>query len=429
MRNGALGHIPERLLARLWQERAARQEWLRTSGGRRLRVIYPGRPSHAAGPDFRNALLEVEGVGLVRGDVEIHVRQRDWDDHGHANDPNYNGVVLHTALTVGPTLTDHLHSGHQVPVLSLSPLLATETNPTSLGQGSECDLAVPSNLRVWAFLEKCGYPRPESVQQLEVLLERAGDARFLAKSSRFQRFLLEQTPEQTLYEGILEALGYSQNQQSFLQLAARAPYHALAQAALVLPQEQRVNAIESWLLKLSGLGAGSSQHDFADRPPSRFGFGQPMSASQWHCFRIRPANHPRRRIAAAAHLLARFLESGLVAGLRATADTGTPKDLTVALTVAAGRGEGPAYIGLARARDLAVNVVLPLLHALTVLPREPEGEPSYLELYHRFGKLQDNELTREMAAQLVPPGWPIPLNTARRQQGLLHLQHLLAGAS
>ena len=36
-----------------------------------------GRPDHPAGPDFRDALLEVEWVGLVQGDVEIHVRQRD----------------------------------------------------------------------------------------------------------------------------------------------------------------------------------------------------------------------------------------------------------------------------------------------------------------------------------------------------------------
>ena len=75
--------IPERLLARLWQRRAARQQWFRTHGGARIRVIYPGRPGLSAGPDFRGALLEVEGVGQVQGDVEIHVRQRDWRAHGH----------------------------------------------------------------------------------------------------------------------------------------------------------------------------------------------------------------------------------------------------------------------------------------------------------------------------------------------------------
>ena len=93
------GHkIPERLLWKLWKRRAARQDEFRTSAGTRIRVLYPGRSGTAAGPDFRDALLDVEGLGLVRGDVEIHLRQRDWKSHGHGDDPNYNGVVIHGAL-------------------------------------------------------------------------------------------------------------------------------------------------------------------------------------------------------------------------------------------------------------------------------------------------------------------------------------------
>jgi|TARA_B110001454_G_C12455230_1_gene323765 hypothetical protein len=94
------GRIPERLLAKLWKERAARLTALRTESGRRIRVVYPGRSGVTAGPDFRDALLEVEGVGFVRGDVELHIRQKDWDSHGHGGDPNYNGVVFHGALEV-----------------------------------------------------------------------------------------------------------------------------------------------------------------------------------------------------------------------------------------------------------------------------------------------------------------------------------------
>ena len=99
-----LPDLPERLLARLWQQRAARQQEFRTDAGRRVRVLYPGRPGLAAGPDFRDALLEVEGLGQVRGDVELHRRQQDWYAHGHAADPNYNGVVLHAALNCPPAL-------------------------------------------------------------------------------------------------------------------------------------------------------------------------------------------------------------------------------------------------------------------------------------------------------------------------------------
>ena len=57
--------IPERLLSQLWQRRAAKQASFRSPDGLRVRVLYSGRPGHTAGPDFRDALLEVEWVGLV----------------------------------------------------------------------------------------------------------------------------------------------------------------------------------------------------------------------------------------------------------------------------------------------------------------------------------------------------------------------------
>ncbi len=44
--------IPEQLLASLWQKRAARQQRFKTNSGRQVRVLYPGRPSNSAGPDF-----------------------------------------------------------------------------------------------------------------------------------------------------------------------------------------------------------------------------------------------------------------------------------------------------------------------------------------------------------------------------------------
>ncbi|MEE3141591.1 MAG: DUF2851 family protein, partial [Chloroflexota bacterium] len=58
--------IPERLLSQLWQRRAAKQASFRSHDGLRVSVLYSGRPGHTAGPDFRDVLLEVEGVGLVQ---------------------------------------------------------------------------------------------------------------------------------------------------------------------------------------------------------------------------------------------------------------------------------------------------------------------------------------------------------------------------
>ena len=420
--------IPERLLAKLWQRRAARQAWFRAHGGQRVRVIYPGRPGLTAGPDFRDALIEVEGVGLVRGDVEIHVRQQDWKAHGHEGDPRYNGVVLHAALETQPADTK-LQSGGTAPVVSLA----------SLMDESDAPLEEISGYPLWELLEAYGYTRPETAGDAGELLDRAGDDRFAAKSSQFRTYLAEQETEQTLYQGIMEGLGYRQNQHPFQLLAQRAGYHALRSGALRLPDEERLDAVRRWLTAMSGLSVPGllEEGSQAGAMPHRGrGFGRPLGVDSWRLFRVRPSNHPLRRIAGAAVLIVRFLEPGLVEGLRQAGRADKPLQLTTALAVP-GEGRGAALVGQGRARDLAVNVVLPFLHALSGSQHEArlngrsvvKTDRPYLALYRKFGKLQENEVTREVAEQLLPDDWRETINSARRQQGLLHLHQLVFDAS
>lgn len=421
-----LPDLPERLLARLWRQRAARQQEFRTDAGRRVRVLYPGRPGLAAGPDFRDALLEVEGLGQVRGDVELHRRQQDWYAHGHAADPNYNGVVLHAALELSPGVT-RLQNGGQAPVISLASLLTAAEEEDAAAAAGQVDLpAASETAALWSILESQGWPRPAAAADCGALLDAAGDARFQRKSAWFRRLLAEQPPEQTLYEGLMEALGYRANRQPFLKLAAAAPWAALVQEAAAYPPAERAAVLEKRLLQRAGLAPDAGQ-PAAGRAPAGLGYGAALTAAEWHCFRVRPANHPRRRLAGAARLLAPFSDekgtpAALVNALTAIVAAGRPAVLTAALTIAAAPGEKTAYIGPARARDLAVNVVLPFCHSLTAAET---GKSPALTLYHAFGKLQDNEITRETASRLSLPA--NTATTARRQQGLLHLHRLLSG--
>ena len=77
--------IPERLLARLWRNRDWRRRSLPLADGKRLRVLYPGRPGGGPGPDFRDAILQVEGRAPVRGDVELHREPRGFEERAAAN--------------------------------------------------------------------------------------------------------------------------------------------------------------------------------------------------------------------------------------------------------------------------------------------------------------------------------------------------------
>ena len=402
-RSGGGREMPERLLWKLWKWRAARQSEFRTGAGTRIRVLYPGRSGTAAGPDFRDALLDVEGVGLVRGDVEIHRRQQDWDAHGHGDDPNYSGVVVHGVLDAGTGETP-LHNGASAPVVSLSGLLGGAEDAENADGSAAGEL--------WDLLFRRGFPRPGSADEAAALLDRAGDERFRRRGALLGKLSSEQGPEQTLYEALLEGLGYRHNQQPFVRLAQAAPVEAILRAALPVLEQQRPMVLRHWLLTVAGLNDGAP-----GRLPA--GLGPAMVRKEWHLFRVRPSNHPALRIGGAAELLARHLERGLTAGLAEA--THSPKLLVAALSVE-GRDGTAAPIGTGRARDLAVNAVLPLLHSLD------GGEISpALETYHRFPKLQGNEVVREMAEQLLPDEWRPLIDSARRQQGLLHLASLLRG--
>ena len=438
-----LAQIPESLLVKLWRERASREKYLRAGDGRRFKVLYPGRTGTTAGPDFRDAVLEEEGVGLVRGDVEVHTSQRDWDAHGHGKDPRYNGVVLHVVGDMDTESTT-LRSGNRVPVLSLEPLLQGRTSP-----GAEPSL--------WSLLKTHGYIPPGNPRELGVLLDEAGDSRFLGKSDSFLAFLKEEDDEQVLYAALMEALGYSQNREPFLELAHRIPYRHLEKLALKSPLGERIEAIQKTLLTAAGFLPPSSNR-------------RAMNQGQWHLFRVRPQNHPRQRIMGFAHILNVFLPSpseggpefgankGLVEGMTSlvrtgpgTAQEGNSWDALesgIMGTCPPPSGEAscdgakrrPTPIGKGRARDIAVNCVLPFIHAKARLYDDARLAKLALEVYQSFPALQENDLTREMRQQLLSPpsvgndgnnpggdedranvGWKRVVANARRQQGLLHL--------
>lgn len=414
--NDPLPPITEKQLAHLWERRAARSRALRTEEGNRIRVLYPGRPGVTAGPDFRNALLLVEDQGLVQGDVEVHLRQHDWRSHGHHEDPNYNGVALHVALETAGQHSGTV-SGGKPPLVALRSLLDNPPVDES-----------PDEMRdhLWRLLERQGYRRPDTAERMAALLNRAGDERFLGRSRLLQRLMSEQSAAQTLWESICEALGYRHNEHVFLQLAIAAPIHTLENMARRMPESERNAGLNAALLGLAGFG----KYQRPNRPHRITAkLGPPLDTAQWKLFRVRPSNHPRRRIAGASALLTRFTDDGLLHGLARVASAGNPSTLTEALSARSGAEGGTALIGTGRARDIAVNATLPFLHGWASMTGRPARSAAMLDLYRGYGKLTENEITRELTSALQPSEWGQVAHTARQQQGLIHLQRLLAGAS
>ena len=259
--------IPERLLARLWRNRDWRRRSLYLAGGQRLRVLYPGRPGGGPGPDFRDAILQVDGLAPVRGDVEFHREPRGWREHGHHLDPRYNGVVLHVVARAGSDGQTRREDGKEVPVVGL-----TQQGREMGSAGTGVSTGMPL-LNQWRALP---------TDRLCELLDRAGCERFLEKSARFHTLLRSEGGEQALYSRTLEALGYSRNRAPFLELAKRLPWPVLRRVGRGIPLDQRVSKVEGLLLEAAGLRGSANR-------------GTPMSPSAWCFAGTRAANQPGRR--------------------------------------------------------------------------------------------------------------------------------------
>lgn len=84
----------EDLLHFIWRCGKLQGKPLTTTTSQDIVIKNPGTLNLKAGPDFFNALVEVEGQRWA-GNVEMHLKSSDWYAHHHETDDNYNNVVLH----------------------------------------------------------------------------------------------------------------------------------------------------------------------------------------------------------------------------------------------------------------------------------------------------------------------------------------------
>ena len=386
----------ERHLQCIWADARLRPARLLTTAGRPVRVLDPGRWNGGPGPDFRGAKLEIGGE-LRTGDVEIHVRPGDWNAHGHASDPAYAGVALHVAwFPPGPY--DELP---EIPLALLRDAMLDrpgfsfdQIDPSAYPRPPRSDLDRPCRDAL------AGAPPAEAA----ALLARAGRMR-LARKARALAAKAERAGarSQVFYEETLAALGWRPNAVPMHALARALPLADLAAAdddlsryalllgrAGLLPPEGARGVPADWAARIWGAAFRAGASHAAD------------ARAGWTLAGIRPANHPRVRLAAAAALfrtpdgLLRALEALPRADAKAWARAAEEavRDATRGAEAlpppAAGRG---APLGSERIRALLANVVAPMVAAdpeeaarlQEALPGEAVGAPMKEMAFRLFG--------------------------------------------
>ena len=433
--------MSEKLLSQIWKGQQFRGEELIASDGQRLRIVYPGRANNDSGPDFCGAVIATGKGELLKGDVELHVKASDWRGHGHHRDPRFNKVILHVVMRNDTTKPTDLQNGETRLVLSLQNCLleSQEGSSKQAKRPTMPSLAEPCNTTL----------KRRGTLEIEKALEEAGGERFELKAAHIEAALADATPQQVLYEGIMEALGYNKNKEAFKELARRLPLEVIEEFVQGEPRQRQLLLAQSLLFGVAGL-LPSQRPERAVNPDAlqlveemehtwcSFGSKECMREDEWRLFRVRPDNHPSRRLAGAGHLVTRFRGKGIVESLLETItgaesvrsserleqslmviDSGywaTHADL-----VGEARAQSRSLVGRGRARDIVVNILLPFAFAWARVTSNPSLAKRALEIYQHYPQLDDNDVTREMTNKLFSGQRSTPPRSAQGQQGLIHL--------
>ena len=434
------GRISEKFLIQVWQQLLVGNSFI-SEQGELIRLIYPGRINDDRGADLKDAVISLGGE-LLKGDIEFHRWSGDWKKHHHHQDPAYNNTILHVVMWRDTESVTYLQNGRGIPILALNKYLET-TALQCTKTGYPADFStLPCYLAARAL----------PMEKIAEMLDAAGRERFLAKAAAFRDGLCRDTPKQTLYRGIMGALGYAKNKLPFAELADRVPLHRLeAVAQQPLTEGQCLARQQALLLGTAGLlpsqqGIGHSavtskhQVEALERYWTEYGHSHRMSADSWCLVKVRPNNSPVRRIAGISYLLLRCRKEGILQEIvnliLETRVNQAYSALVAGLTVMSSgywkthyelgchRGHAiPALIGSSRAAAIAVNIVLPFTYAWSRLKARPELATKTLEIFSTGPKTGTNAIERHMSKQMGRSCMPI--NSAQRQQGLLHIYKTL----
>lgn len=427
----------ERLLQLVWQHQRLRPDRLHTLDGQPVRVLHPGFWNRGAGPDFRSAVLQVGPDPVRTGDVEIDLRPADWRGHQHQTNPRFAGVVLHVVWDATTPVAP-------LPTLPLAHALDAPLE--EIMAWIDLDPGLPDHVIGRCAAGLRSLPESACVE----LLQQAALFRFQRKAVELGTRARHAGWEQALWEGLLAALGYQHNVWPMRRLAALRPRLAGP------PATANPFALQARLFGLSGLLPHHPAPGLAAPDPylrqlwdlwwrERSDFeAHALPRSIWHLGGLRPANHPQRRLALAAHWLARSdlparLEQwfaqpiprrGLVSSLLDTLQIERDEFWSWHWTLASEPMDKPQpLLGDARASDLAVNVILPWFRVRAAAGSNPALEREAERRYLEWPAAQDNAILRLARLRIfagVPDGFPW---TAARQQGLLQIVRDFCGHS
>lgn len=216
------GEYKEIDLYGIWNTIFYRSMPLKTLSGSRIKVLVPGEKNKFSGPDFRNAIIEINGSPF-RGDVEIHRRMKDWYWHGHHLDKNYDKVVLHVVVENDDDCEYvRTSKGKFIETVAIRDVLGSSELPTSGGQ--ENFVSIPACINRVCF-------------DIHSLLTALSQERLFSRIDKIGIRARFASLDQVVYEQLFWSLGAGTRfADIYLNLARRVPYTLACEISQREPQ-------------------------------------------------------------------------------------------------------------------------------------------------------------------------------------------------
>jgi hypothetical protein len=277
--------ISEKLLHYVWKNQWFAKEELKTVQNQPLSIINQGFPHQDAGPDFKQAIVQMGGVTWA-GNIEIHIRSSDWYKHQHQNDRKYNSVILHVVYE-----HDHevfIEPDNPLPTLELQPLLSSQL------------------LLRYSQLVHARHPHPcEAYIQkilpltIQAFLSRLTFDRLMRRQAQLFDTLhtFSEDWEQLLFYVLCQSFGFKTNAPAFEMLGKTLPFKILKKHA---DSHLQVSAL---IFGQAGMLEEELEDSYYQMLQNEYLFLRtkykliPADVKTWNLLRLRPHNFPCIRLA------------------------------------------------------------------------------------------------------------------------------------
>ena len=356
----------EQLLQYTWMFKIFPLKELRTSDGRLIEVISPGKLNKNAGPDFTEAKIRI-GTQMWAGNVEIHYKSSDWYLHGHDKNRDYDNVILHVATVLDTEVMKS--NGQYVPQIQLTvpdyvrehyhELRKTETYPA-------CYKAIPyfTSLKIHSWMASLQAERLE--QKTEAIRHRVE--------------LCNGDWENAYFVTLARNYGFGINGDVFEQWAYNIPLSAVAHHRDDLFQIEAIFMGQAGLLELDAIPE-CYQKDALNEGYFALLRGEyqylahkfsmePIDFKLWRFLRLRPQNFPHIRLSQLANLyyqqkagLSQLVECVTIDQLRSVLGSQVTPYWETHYTFGSASDRNEKHISMGSINLLMINTAIPMLFA------------------------------------------------------------------